>query len=318
MYRMVFTQNFCRVIIFTVAVVISSCSSYRVFEIETLQPAKITLEKSKRIGLLDRKIRVKDSPVVFTDTVTEASLWQQFANGINYILSEAGQDTVIPIVTKKKILINNVGYPESLSDKEVKQYCDDWQTDYLVSVELEYYSFQHYILICNRLIRIYQSGNPAPLESFMLSDTLPAVDYDDSDVLFSELNVTSWDQGAECGQQIVPFWKKSERRVYAREKTLRVGDVFWQNNEKEQAFKIWQGATKRNDKLALKASINLAWYYEDAGDFDSAIRCLTTAEELVKKSGIHNGVTAYLDKYKRLIKQRISEKEKLDRQLLSD
>ena len=88
MYRMVFTQIFRGLIIGLVVAAFTSCTSYRLMEVEVLQPSQLQIEKGKKIALLDRNVRRKVSPVVFTDGVTEVSLIRDFANGLNYVITD--------------------------------------------------------------------------------------------------------------------------------------------------------------------------------------------------------------------------------------
>ncbi len=315
MQRMVFTHILRWLFSLGLLSVMSSCVSYRSLEIEFLQPAETNIEAQSRVALLDRGIRMKDSPVIFTDTLTEKSLFTQFANGMNYIFTDAGRDTVVPLKAGKRLLITHLGFPEILSDGQVEHYCNLSQTDYLLSIELQLYLYAEPLVQCKRLIRFYQSHAPFLVDSFILTDTLPVLEIYNSKDLLTGLKATSWDQGAKSARKMVPHWERTERRIYNGKKILKVGDVLWQNGEQEQAKKIWEAALKQKDQSAAQACLNLAWYYENAGDYEEAMKCLNQAKGRIKNPDRQNETTVYLKHYMKLLQQRIAQREELYRQM---
>lgn len=315
MQRMVFTSILRRLFSLAALSVMSSCVSYRSLDIEFLQPAETYIEAQNRVALLDRGIRMKDSRLIFTDTLTEKSLFTQFANGMNYIFTDAGRDTVVPLQAGKRLLITHTGFPEILSDRQVEHYCGLLQTDYLLSIELQLYPYTEPFVQCKRLIRFYRSHNPFLVDSFILTDTLPVLEIYSSKDLLTGLKAASWDQGAKSARKMVPNWERTERRIYNGEKMLKVGDVLWQNGDQEQAKKIWEAARQHKDRIAVQACMNLAWYYENAGNYEEALKCLNQAKEKIKNPDQQNEITVYLKYYMKLLKQRIAQREELYRQM---
>ena len=315
MQKMVFTHILRRVVGLVALSVMSSCVSYRSLDIEFLQPAETYIKAQSRVALLDRGIRMKDSPLIFTDTLTEKSLFTQFANGMNYIFTDAGRDTVVPLKAGKRLLITHTGFPEILSDRQVEHYCGLSQTDYLLSIDLQLYLYAEPFVQCKRLIRFYQSHTPFLVDSFILTDTLPTLEVYSSKDLLTGLKAASWDQGAKSARKMVPNWERTERRIYNGEKMLKVGDVLWQNGNQEQAKKIWEAALNQKDRVAAQACLNLAWYYENAGNYEEALNYLNQAKEKIKNPDQQNEITVYLKYYIKLLKQRIAQREELYRQM---
>lgn len=57
-------------------------------------------------------------------------------------------------------------------------------------------------------------------------------------------------------------------------KSVEDGDIFYRQNDVEQAMKLWEAATKERPETAVQAYLNLAWLSENQGDFEQAIALL--------------------------------------------
>ena len=319
MYRMVFTQVFCRLIMPWVVIVFSSCSSYRVFQVEILQPSTIDLEDSKRVALLYRNNHLKDDPVVFSDKLVELRIIDDFTKGLNHVFMDMSYDKIDPFcITKEHNTTKTDILP--LPVDTIVNWCDRFNVDYIVSLEMIHYKIQNSQIYCNWFIRLYKVNESFPIESIVLRDTLPesTAYYNSSrEVLLEDIRISFWDKGAEYARRISPYWVKSERRVYDSGKTLGMGDFLFKNGHIEEAINIWMSSSNTANKKAIKSNINLAWVYENSGDFETALEFLLKAEKIAKQKNKNNQLTIYIQEYLQKIQQRMEKSEILDRQIIS-
>lgn len=294
-----------------------SCATYRVLEVEVLQPAQIQIEQGKRIALLDRGIRKENSPIIFSDPLGDMELVSEFASGINSITTAMEYDTILMLMGKERFFLKDNLYPFLLSADSVKSWCNKFKVDYLISIDMIYYEKSRYYLNNKWKISLYKNNAVTVLDSITLVSLLPNQEYEDSDFLLQDLHVAYWEQGAKYARRIIPYWEQTERRVYHRGKVLSLGAVLLNNGKIDEAVEVWDGARKLSDKTAIQASINLAWVYENAGEFDYALNLLQEAKNTAEQKGIQNETTIYLEKYIQTIQKRIQQQEILNKQINS-
>lgn len=312
---MVFTQILRGLILGLVPSLFISCASYRVLQVEVLQPAKVQIGKEKRIALLDRGIRLKDSPVVFQDPDVETGLIREFANGLNNTFVEMEYDTLTILTSRDRYVVDNNAFPLPFPADTISSLCRKFNTDYVISVEMQYFENVKDLLAVKWFMRLYQNGVAAPVDSVTLVNVLPLIDQIDNYGLLQEIEVACWDEGSNYARRIVPYWTETARRIYTQGKVLRMGDVFMQENKTDEAIEIWEGACKLSGKTAIQARINLAWIYENAGDFDTALGFLQEAVKIAQEKNMNGQLTDYLQKYLLAIRQRILHQELLDKQI---
>lgn len=315
MHRMVFTQILRGLIVGLVSMLFISCASYRVLQVEILQPPKIQIGQEKRILLLDRGIRLKDSPVVFQGPDVEISLLREFANGLNSTFVEMEYDTVTILNSSDRYYVENNATPLPFPADTIRSLCRKFDADYVISIEMQYFENDKDLLMVKWFMRLYQNGDSVIADSVTLINTLHPIVYADSYALLQEIEVACWDEGANYARRIVPYWTETARRVYTRGKVLRMGDVFLQENRTDEAIDIWKGACKLSGKTAIQARINLAWVYENAGDFDTALAFLQEAQQIAQEKNTNARLTAYLQKYILAIRQRILHFQLLEQQI---
>lgn len=313
---MVFTQIFRGLIIGLVVAAFTSCTSYRLMEVEVLQPSQLQIEKGKKIALLDRNVRRKVSPVVFTDGVTEVSLIRDFANGLNYVMTDIGYDTVVCLTEQTRTEVDSRTVPPALPKDSVESWCKKFHVDYIISLEMIQYDIWAGDINCKWTVRMYQCGIEKPIDGFILQNRLPGIVYSDWEKnLLPEMRAAFWDEGSAYAHRIIPSWVPTERRLYNLGKVLRMGDVLWQSGKQDEAIKIWKVLLKQSNKRGLKAGINLAWAYESNGDFDRALECLNRSEAIAKEKKITNLSSHYLKWYLQVIKERIKQRDILNQMM---
>lgn len=313
MYRMVFTQVFCRLILISVVALFTSCSSYRILEVDVLRPATIQVERGKQIALLDRNIRKKDSSVVFTDKSVEIGLIRDFARGMNYGLTEVEYDTVISLGQRNQVMADGNIRPLPLPADSIASWGKRFKVGYIVSLEMQHFELWEDLIYSKWFVRLYEAGENAPLDSMVVQSSFFLSPGGGADDVLQKLRAAYWDGGANYIQRIIPYWERTQRRMYCRGKIMGVSDALWQAGKTEEAMKLWEAALAEQNKTAIQAAINLAWACENNGDFDTALQYLQEAEQIVSRGKMNkNSLTLYAEEYLKNIQVRISQRDKLN------
>lgn len=322
MYRMVFTQVFYwlkAISIVLLAYLFVSCGSYRAFHVEVLEAADAPIKSGKRIGFLDRDVHYAADTVFFlyrVKGIKRHELPQYFYYGLIDGLREgAGVDSVVLMTGRKPFYLNNNQTVEPISQQEISRICNALGVDYIVALENLYYSsnFQTQNLFINYAIRLY-SGDGSLSDSLVFNEDITGVMSEEYDIaeIISQYTLSC---GNIYAQRLVPHWENVARRVYNKGRVLRVGDVALQNNNPEDALRVWQAAGAKSPKRAVQAAINSAWVYENAGDFSGAVELLNGAKAEAEKHGIRNADTRYLDEYMAILKSRVEAQQRISLQL---
>lgn len=316
---MVFTQILCRIAFLLWVSTLVSCTTYRTLPIEILEPAKIVLEPGKKVALLDRNIRYPDHKKMFINYIPEldrAYAFQEFSNGINYILTGSNYlDTALLLQEKGSSFVPDSTMPSPLNIDSVRSLCETFHVDYLISVEVQFYNMENRgsELKNNWFIRLYAKDKTSPLDSILLQDRIDEAYISNEEFAYYVLDGT-WGLGVNYAERIVPHWGQTERRVYCKGKVLGVGDACLQANNPEEAYRIWFGAMQIPGKTAILAAMNLAWLYENNTDFEGALSFLLQAQKMASTVKIDTGEKNYLEQYIEIIRKRIADKELLDQQ----
>lgn len=313
---MVFAQILRRLIILSAVSLMVSCATYRVLDVEILQPAKIQVEPGKRMALLDRGLRKENSPIVFSEPLEDTELIREFGYGLNSVMTEMEYDTVLMLTGKERFFVKDNIYPFLLPADSVTAWCSKFNVDYIISLDMVYFEKNGYYLRAKGKVSLYKNDAQAALDSITLDKLLPYTAYEDTDLLLQDLHVAFWEQGEKYARRIIPSWAATTRRVYNYGKVLGLGDVLFKEGKTNEAIEIWEGALKISDKMAIQASINLAWVYENEGDYEYALTLLKEAKTLAEQKGIHNQDIIYLEKYIGTIQQRIQQQEILNQQII--
>lgn len=317
---MVFSQVFCRLAKWsTVAslLLLASCSSFRNLNIEVLEAPKIVLDNGKGVAFLDRNIIYTADSALFMykyEGISRYELSMLLFEGLKKGLTEnGGFDTIIPMAGSRSTYLAKDSLPQPLSLAEVNRICNNFNLDYIIT--LEYYRYRIdpivHSLQNDYLLRLYSRDSIDPIDSVrfvrdltgFIGDEYDLVDYIADMVHYSGLDYTT---------RITPHWVNHVRRVYNHGKTLRVGDLILKSGDQEQALDIWEAVTKLSPKQAIKAYMNMAWIYENSGDFDTAVSLLEQAQQLVKEKKLENADTAYLEKYLKMVRKRIQDMPFID------
>lgn len=313
MYRMVFTQIFCwLIIIIGSCCFLSGCAPYKTVRIETLEPAQVFLDGGDRIAFLDRNIFFQpDSPRV---SFLPKRLANSFSDGLSTGLMNAMSPTEPIILENTEAKRRKEQFSQPLDYQQVARLCSKFKIDYIVSLENHFLEFKDQTYQYNWIIRLYHDGSSTPIDS-CVSEKKSILKTDGS---MNELLDVSWENGMKYAERIKPYWKEDERRVYRKGKALHLGYVFFRAGQLEEAIQMWSAARQVSPEQAVRASFNLAWLYENSGDMETAAQILKEADQQAKGQDIKSEDADYLKKYLKRIEQRIENIKLLDNQIKKD
>lgn len=323
MHKTAYTQLFNRLpagIILLLGCLFVSCSSYRSFPVDVLKPAPITLGKGAYIGYWDRNIRcTADSSFILyhQEGVTPPELSFLFYQGVNAVWNQNREgDSLMALSGRYVSYVDRDTFPRPAPPSEIKRLCYTFGVDYLVTLEMFDYHLDMDLqkIYSNYYVRLYSRFSGLPIDSVIFREDLyPYLteEYEYIDYIADQ----AWRNGTLYAERFTPSWKEVRRRVYNRQKVLRMGDIFFLNNNVEQAENLWKSATKLSPRVALQAYVNLAWMYENEGDFEQSRQMLQQALELARKHRIDNAVVTYIGEYLTTIEERIKEIDLIDQQL---
>ena len=260
----------------------SSCVSYRVLDVEVLEPAVVHLERGSRLAFFDRNAEGRETIIRFAEPSVRRELTVEFGRGMDYQLLQAGLDTVLLLGNYQEEKVDSLSAQPPLVRDSVWAICSRFGLDGLVSLEAVFYDYRQGDIHCRWL---------------------------------ELLSVLYWDAGARYAQRLVPSWQETQRRIYRRGKVLGLGDAFLRNERVKEAEALWEQVASLPDKTGVQACINLAWIAESREDFVRAQEWLLRAEDLAGQGKVEGKTVAYLQEYLRLLEKRIAQRKLLESQI---
>ncbi len=321
MYRMGVIKILCRLTFYgwLFPVLCTSCVGYRVFQVDVLEPAGVTLGKDKKIGFWDRNIRPQcDSSFLLNryPGISSDELSYVFYSALQEALGESETDSLQSIVGKEKRYVPDQDIPAPVASVTLMEIGRRFGMDYIVSLEKIGYRVdrpEKYVKF-DLFLRLYDCGQGEVLDSVLY-------EYDLKEALVNEYELTEYvngmigEQGTEYARRLKPYWLAVDRRIYNGGRVLKMGDVFFQHHDWEQAKRLWEAATRLTFRQAIRGYLNLAWLYEMEGDFFMAGQMLQKGIDIAEEKGLDNADTDYLKMYMKVIVKRIKDKALLDSQI---
>lgn len=296
-----------------------SCAGYRTFQVDVLEPAALTLDKDKKIAFWDRNVRPQSDSLFVLDRYTGISsdeLAYVFYSALQEALGESGADSVPFVIGKNKRYVPDEEIPVPLAAGDLVEMGGHFGMDYIVTLEKTGYriepSEKH--VRCDLLVRLYDCSRGNVLDSVLYENDLKEAfmnGYDLSDYMKGSTE----EFGSGYARRLKPYWQTVERRIYNGGRVLKMGDVFFQRDDREQAVQLWEAATRLASRQSVRGCLNLAWLYEMEGDFPMAERMLQQGIRIAEEKGMDNSDTEYLKMYMNVIVKRIKDRALLDRQM---
>lgn len=308
---MVFAQIFRWVAFLSLTGGVGACAPYRNMSVEVLRPAQVSVDRAGRVGVLDRNMAYRTTPIRFKDEEgARMELAEQFAAGMQDVMQAAGREDSLACWRESRM--DTLAAPElpmPLARDSVDAFCRNHGVDYVVALEMCWWEVRKEEMFYNGLVRLYTAGGEVPPDSVRFALEMGNVhDLEYYEDLYGFLKSAVREQGRVYAERIVPHWEICERRIYNRGRILRLGDAYYRDGKEEEALKVWEAALRLSGKTAVRAAMNVAWMYEKAGEYDEAAALLT------KLRGVKPKEAEYLAEYLEVLAGRMREKIVLDEQ----
>jgi hypothetical protein len=300
--------------------VLASCSSVRYIDIQVLNPSEITPHRKIDQLYIIRSLPVKNAGIkidtgffhVFSDSLYPAiakKLAQSPAliNSKIDVLSMAGYRNIYPKTDFNARKSSFVVFLDSLALK------DTLSVEYVYDADPSYWGLYGIMFLTKFYFKnmAIESLN----KTITLQDTMEweypikgpnakltynhANDYKDLANYIAD----------DLTKKIVPYWNTSERVIFfASNHYMRHAYNAFIKNDLDEAIYTWSEVyNKATRNLASKAAFNIALTYEIKDELTNSRRWLDKALEVKKDSIFYN--------YRKTIDKRLTEKEKIDKQL---
>lgn len=303
----------------------ASCSSYKVLNIDVLQPGEIDLGSGNmQVLFVDRKI------IHETDTLSASQLYSalhlkrdDLVNCFYEGLRAALRGGVRPIPVVKGLGLSPTyvpdGYePKPISPSGINELKKVPGLTHVLVVEYCKFGINASSLLMldsNLLVRLYDMKDGKVIDS-VRSDKLNALENmrlgeDDSETICNFF----YDCGMNYAERITPMWKPEKRRLYTGNSVLDLGFYYFDREDMDEARRIWNAALNLKSKVAAKAAVNLAWLYERESNFSGAKALLEAALKTLGENKANDNLTVYIRQYIDRLEGRIKDETKIMEQL---
>ena len=272
---------------------LASCSSYKVLNIDVLHPGELNIgNKNAQILFIDRKlVHESDSLSAYqlfaSLRLRRDEVVNHFYNGVR----DGLRNGVQPILLVKGLGLNT-------------GYIPDGYTPAPISPEgiaaLEKISGQTYVLS----VEYCKFGLDG-------ASRLTLFEGNNYDIICNFF----YNNGVKYAERLVPTWKPEQRRIYTNNRLLNLGYYHFENENDEEAQRIWNAALNLKPKVAARAAVNLAWFYEKDGNFSSAKALLEAALKTLQANNINDNLSVYITDYIKRLEKRIQDETKIMEQL---
>lgn len=324
--------------------IFSSCVGYKEFSVEVFKPAELSIPaNTKKIVLVSRNLKyktdtlqnyyqrnrrlIKDKVILNIDSQAISVCLDTLANRLNN-QGRYGQTEVLPVQTFSVARVLEIkpakaDWYRSVAEKsgaDLLILLDMFSCFY--SVNDAEYSPEAKVITSN-IWSVYNTKNQKIIDRFSQIDTLY---WNQSDENGNYRNVKIPDKkdaiilasgviGENYSKHIIPSWTKVDRAyIYCDDQNFLKAVRLAQNNQWEQATKIWQGfLSGRSSLKKTYALYNLAVVSEMNGDVDKAIE-LTDEAAKASLGLFQSSVNEQVRKYSVVLYQRKNEITKLNQQ----
>lgn len=317
MHRMVFTKIFCKLTLVALGCsFLSGCVAYRKVKIEMLEPAEIVLRENSQLAYLNRNVFYKPDTLATPRNIPRQQVSKVFGDGLNAGFFYAEPADTAVIMEEQRSTYYRGKFPPPLYTDIITKMHKKLGVDYIISLECNYLSNKDNKNYYNWFVRLYDTHMGIPVDTLVM--TTKVSNAKDIYVLQDDILQKSWDKGLEYAGRVTPHWIESERRIYRTGKVVRTGYLYYKAGKMDDAVDIWSVAEHASPSQAIKAGLNLAWVYEDAGDMVQALQILQETKKLAEEESVENKTTVYLDEYLKIMEKRAEQIEQLDEQIKKD
>jgi len=316
-------------------IILLSCSSLKKIGIDILIPSEVTFNNQvKKVIVLNNSTYpradslLSDSPEPLSENelfIIDTIVIRKTFEGLFSILDDS---PLLFLQNAEYLEIRNTGEeypPDPLSESAIINLCEETGSDMIIS--FEYYDFiinynkefsfdseiYAYLNFNRRFIwRIYKNDGSI-FNEYFLNDTVywsssgSTADEAESGLpdLTNAIRMAFYYAGEQYGQRISPSWQQTSRVYYKfKERGDKAGKTDY-SFDKERLIEL---TDSNKNPTAYKACINLALLSEKEDDIKGAIHWLNQANS--KKPS-----TKLVRVYKKILKERLINKNKIDKQL---
>ena len=300
-----------------------ACKGYQEIQVDILKPAALAVEeKPTRIVFVDREgdHRARAMDVHKLKRVLGLSrkdVVNCFYDGLQDGLQNgARQISLDRIIGLKFEGIENVENPLAYLRSEKREQVG--MASHLLSLDYCLFRLEgnRITLDDNLLLHLYRMKDGQVVDTIRSTWTNEDESYvgkDDVDIICSFF----YRKGRECAARFVPSWINTDRRIYTSNRWLRMGYYYLRGEQFEQAYQLWKALLRKSSMIAAKAAVNIAWLYEQQGDFDGAIILLESAAKQLKEQGRGRDLLVYIESYIEVLKLRVKDDIKITNQLVN-
>ena len=302
----------------------ASCGSYKVLNIDVLQPGEMNLGPGNvQVLFVDRKIIHEADSLSALQLYTALRLRRDdIVNCFYDGLRAALRSGVRPILMVKGLGLTPTyvpdGYePKPISPAGINELKKITGLTHVLAVEYCKFGIDassRLTLDSNLLVRLYDvEGN---VVHSVRSDKLDALEHmrvgtDD----YATICNFFYDCGVDYAERMTPTWKPEERRLYTGNRVLDLGFYYFDKEDTDEARRIWSAALNLKPKVAAKAAVNLAWLYEQEGNFSGAKALLEAALKTLGQSNANDKLSVYIKTYIDRLDKRIKDETKIMEQI---
>lgn len=290
-------------IVAVVVIMLTSCGSIGLIQIDQLQPAKIAFPEQVRNVAV-----VNNMPPAEYDSAYYIRSEKREYEGNGSVLA---QDLATVLAERKyfdKVVIcDSLLYQNSLEgsqtyhplhQEQVKQLANDLDADMIISVDRLYIKNKNVSVYDDifdtiepaaeakyiSLIHLYISGREKPFMTLAETDSLTFVIYEnlkDREIADEVAKHASH----KLSDAMIPYWLDIQRTYYdGGMSDMRDAGVAFRENNLDEAYRLWNKVyTLKTGKAKVRAAFNIALYYEMKDDLDKAVEFIDKAESLAKE-----------------------------------
>lgn len=296
----------------------ASCASYKMINIDVLKPGSVDLGAGDaQMIFLDRKIIHESDSISALNLfhslgLKRADLVDCFYEGLQDGLRNG---------TRPILLIRGLGLspqyvpdgfePLPISPQEIGVLKKNGKITHVLAVEYCVFNLDkaaRLMLDNNLFVRLYDATNGQIVDSINSRKLgiLNRNEYNEQDdaIIICDF---FYDKGVKYAERLTPTWIPEKRRVYVGNQVLKVGHHFMENEEYDNARKVWSAALAMKPKVAAQAAVNLAWLYEQEGNYNGARALLVAAQKTLAKGNGDSPLSLYIGEYIRILEKRAQD-----------
>lgn len=314
-------------IIFTVGLLMISCSGLKYMTVETREPAQVTLPANVlRITVVNNVVQQPDDighnlkqlgrSVIERDKASSDSIAIFYTEALTQFLNEEDYFQNVTFYEKPLRKDSDFFKEQGLSPERMNEIRNETRADAIISLDKllietnkeEHFKQQGYTYsgITSKIysiIRVYSPTMDGKIPTVQYSDSLHIEGFDIQDrMAYSEMILPSREEvmklitiraAEKMTNVFAPHWETQDRWYYTMPNTLmREGEVYAKAADWENAINKWEAFfnTKSNKTTKAKVASNIALAYEMSDDMERAFEWAKVANELFIESTSPNSL----------------------------